>query len=71
MKLLVALLTLVTVSITFAPIAEALVENESVIVAELAAPRGNPADTGGYYHTDADKTAAVMRSSATLNRIMG
>ena len=55
----------------FAPIAEALVENESVIVAELAAPRGNPADTGGYYHTDANKTAAVMRSSATLNRIMG
>jgi isocitrate dehydrogenase len=55
----------------FAPIAKALADNESTIVAELAAPRGSAADTGGYYHTDAAKTDAVMRSSATLNGILG
>jgi isocitrate dehydrogenase len=33
--------------------------------------RGKPADIGGYYHTDDEKTAAVMRPSATLNAIIG
>jgi isocitrate dehydrogenase len=28
-------------------------------------------DTGGYYHTDAGRTAAVMRPSAILNQIIG
>lgn len=55
----------------FGPIAEALTKNEETIVAELAALRGKPADLGGYYHTDPDKTEAVMRSSATLARIIG
>ncbi|MHA7852431.1 NADP-dependent isocitrate dehydrogenase [Roseovarius sp.] len=55
----------------FAPIASALAENESAILAELLAVQGAPADLGGYYHTDADKTAAVMRPSATLNGIIG
>ena len=54
----------------FAPIAQALSENESAIVGELAAPRGSSADTGGYYHTDVSKTETVMRSSATLNGIL-
>lgn len=54
----------------FSPIAEALTKNEETIVAELAAPRGKPADLGGYYHTDSDKTEAVMRSSPTLARII-
>lgn len=54
----------------FAPIAEALVANESAIQAEIAAPQGSPADIGGYYHSDAPKTAAVMRPSATLNAIL-
>ena len=31
----------------------------------------DPADTGGYYHTDAAKTAAVMRPSAIFNQIIG
>ncbi|MDA8586006.1 NADP-dependent isocitrate dehydrogenase [Rhodobacteraceae bacterium] len=54
----------------FAPIAKALAENEATIVAEMAAARGGAADVGGYYHTDAAKTAGVMRSSETLNQII-
>jgi isocitrate dehydrogenase len=55
----------------FAPIATELAEKESAILSELAAAQGQPADLGGYYHTDAAKTAAVMRPSATLNAIIG
>ncbi|WP_370282557.1 NADP-dependent isocitrate dehydrogenase [Pseudooceanicola sp.] len=55
----------------FAPIARALAESEAAITGELAAVQGRPADLGGYYHTDADKTAAVMRPSETLNAIIG
>jgi isocitrate dehydrogenase len=55
----------------FAPVAQALAENEAAIQAEIAAAQGNPADTGGYYHADAGKTEAVMRPSATLNQIIG
>ena len=55
----------------FAPLAKALAENEEAIVADFAAAQGRPADTGGYYHTDEAKTAAVMRPSATLNDIIG
>ncbi len=55
----------------FAPIAEALASNEQKILSELAAVQGAPADLGGYYHTDAAKTAAVMRPSKTLNDIIG
>jgi isocitrate dehydrogenase len=54
----------------FAPIAKALTEGEEAILAELAAVQGTAADLGGYYRTDADKTAAVMRPSATLNAII-
>ncbi|WP_371224190.1 NADP-dependent isocitrate dehydrogenase [Roseovarius sp. 2305UL8-3] len=55
----------------FAPVAQALADNEAAIVAELAAAQGNAADTGGYYTADADKLAAVMRPSTTLNAIIG
>ena len=55
----------------FAPIAAALAENEAAIVNELANAQGAAADTGGYYTADADKLAAVMRPSATLNGIIG
>jgi isocitrate dehydrogenase len=55
----------------FAPVAKALAENEGKILAELAAVQGKPADTGGYYHPDAKKLAAVMRPSATFNAIIG
>ena len=43
-----------------APIAAALKDSEETILAELSAGEGQPADTGGYYHTDDEKTAAVM-----------
>ncbi len=55
----------------FKPMAEALAANETTILAEMAAVQGRPADLGGYYHTDAVKTAAVMRPSPTFNRIIG
>ena len=54
----------------FAPIAKALTIGEDAILAELAAVQGTAADLGGYYRTDADKTVAVMRPSATLNAII-
>ena len=53
----------------FAPIAEALAENEAQILAELHAGRGAPMDLGGYYHADPAKVEAVMRPSATMNAI--
>jgi isocitrate dehydrogenase len=56
---------------TFAPIAEALAAGEAQILADMAAAQGAPADIGGYYHSDAAKTAAVMRPSETLNQIIG
>jgi isocitrate dehydrogenase len=52
---------------TFAPLASQLTQNESAIVAELAAVQGVPVDIGGYYKPDADKLAVVMRPSQTLN----
>ncbi|MAN97986.1 MAG: isocitrate dehydrogenase (NADP(+)), partial [Roseovarius sp.] len=55
----------------FAPVAQALAENEAKIVGELAAAQGKPADIGGYHHADPAKLAAVMRPSATLNAIIG
>jgi isocitrate dehydrogenase len=54
----------------FAPVASALATGEAAIVAELAAVQGAPADLGGYYHADAEKTSGVMRASATLNAII-
>ena len=48
----------------FAGVAQALTEGESTITAELLAVQGSPADIGGYYRPDADKTSAVMRPSA-------
>ena len=55
----------------FAPVAAALADNEAAILSELKAAKGAAADLGGYYHTDAAKTAAVMRPSSTLNAIIG
>jgi isocitrate dehydrogenase len=52
------------------PIAKALSENESQIVAELAAVQGQPADVGGYYLPDDTKAASALRPSATFNQIL-
>ncbi len=54
----------------FAPLAQALTENEQKIVAEFAAVQGHPVDIGGYYMADADKVKAVMRPSVTLNGLL-
>jgi len=55
---------------TFAPIAKALADNETKIVAELSAAQGAAVDIGGYYHPDDAKAFAAMRPSATLNAII-
>ena len=54
----------------FAPLAKALSDNESTIIAELAAVQGKPADIGGYYLADLAKVTAVMRPSETLNQAL-
>ncbi|TVY06010.1 NADP-dependent isocitrate dehydrogenase [Mycolicibacterium porcinum] len=51
----------------FAPLAKSLAEHEQAIVSELNAAQGKPADIGGYYYPDPEKTASVMRPSKTLN----
>ena len=48
-------------------LAELLADKEEQIVNQLIAVQGSPADIGGYYRPDAEKAAAVMRPSATLN----
>ncbi|WIB67339.1 NADP-dependent isocitrate dehydrogenase [Curtobacterium sp. MCBD17_035] len=50
----------------FTALAATLRDQESVIVAELAAVQGRPSDLGGYYRPDPDAAAAVMRPSATF-----
>lgn len=54
----------------FKPLAESLRANEDKIAAELIAVQGSPADIGGYYYPDAEKTSAVMRPSTTLNEAL-
>ncbi|GAA3667598.1 NADP-dependent isocitrate dehydrogenase [Nocardioides ginsengisoli] len=54
----------------FKSLAETLRANEETIAAELIAVQGSPADIGGYYRPDAEKTSAVMRPSATLNEAL-
>jgi len=51
----------------FAELADALTENEDVIVHELAEAQGTPVDIGGYYAPDSDMITAVMRPSKTFN----
>src|SRR6476660_1703715 len=55
---------------SFAEVAEALASNEEAIVSELLEVQGSPVDLGGYYRPDAAKAAAVMRPSATLNKVV-
>jgi isocitrate dehydrogenase len=51
----------------FRPLAQRLARDEQAIVDELLAVQGRPADIGGYYYVDREKTDAVMRPSATFN----
>ena len=54
----------------FGPIAKDLRDNADVIDKELLDAQGSAADLGGYYWPDEEKTAAVMRPSATFNKII-
>ncbi|MBU0909930.1 MAG: NADP-dependent isocitrate dehydrogenase, partial [Proteobacteria bacterium] len=54
----------------FTKVAKELGDNETKIVAEMNSAQGSPADIGGYYRPDAEKTNAAMRPSATFNSII-
>jgi isocitrate dehydrogenase len=54
----------------FAPVAKALAENETKIVAELIDVQGEPMDVGGYYLPNDELASKAMRPSATLNAII-
>jgi len=54
----------------FADVAAKLAEKESVIVEELLAAQGAPADIGGYYWPDVEKSTQVMRPSEMFNTII-
>jgi isocitrate dehydrogenase len=54
----------------FAPVAQALEENEDAIIGELNAAQGSAQDVGGYYQPDPGLADAAMRPSGTLNAII-
>ncbi|UXZ04432.1 NADP-dependent isocitrate dehydrogenase [Moraxella nasicaprae] len=54
----------------FAPVAQALSDNETTIVEELNQAQGVATDIGGYYAPDFDKASQAMRPSATLNQVL-
>ncbi|MFC7406478.1 NADP-dependent isocitrate dehydrogenase [Georgenia alba] len=54
----------------FGPVAQALVDGEETINAELLGVQGSPVDIGGYYRPDGEKASAVMRPSATLDEAL-
>jgi isocitrate dehydrogenase len=54
----------------FAPVAQALKDNEAKIIEELLAIEGKPQDIGGYYHPNDELAQKAMRPSATLNTII-
>merc|ERR1719357_2493159 len=54
----------------WAPLAQALADNEEKIVNELIECQGPPCDVGGYYKVDPVKADAAMRPSAVFNELM-
>nr|VDG62441.1 Isocitrate dehydrogenase [NADP] [Streptococcus thermophilus] len=54
----------------FETIAKDLADNEEQILQELLDVQGEPADLGGYYWPDNEKTTKVMRPSETFNKIV-
>ena len=54
----------------FAPVANAMLENETKINEELIGAQGTAQNIDGYYRPDEAKTYAAMRPSATLNAIV-
>ncbi len=59
-----------TLAARFTPVADALVEAESLIVEELNSAQGPATDVGGYYMPDESKASSVMRPSSTFNAIL-
>ncbi|WP_461189444.1 NADP-dependent isocitrate dehydrogenase [Arthrobacter sp. Z4-13] len=55
---------------SFGSVAGELSSKEETIVNELAEVQGSPVDVGGYYNPDDAKASAVMRPSATLNKVL-
>lgn len=55
---------------TFAPVAQALVNQEAKIVAELNDAQGPAQDIAGYYAPDQALASKAMRPSETLNTIL-
>jgi isocitrate dehydrogenase len=51
----------------FAPLAQALTDQEQVIVDELIGAQGSPVEIGGYYDPDPKLVETVMRPSRTFN----
>ena len=54
----------------FAPVANAMLENETKINEELIGAQGTAQNIDGYYRPNEAKTYAAMRPSATLNAIV-
>lgn len=54
----------------FTAIAAEMKTNEAKIVAELNNAQGHAMDMGGYYYPSVEKTAKLMRPSATFNAIL-
>ncbi len=54
----------------FAPVAQALMDNEAKITEELMHAQGAPQDYNGYYKPDDGLAAKCMKPSSTLNNII-
>ena len=54
----------------FSKMYKELKANEDKIANELISVQGKPADIGGYYLPDDKKATAIMRPSATFNKII-
>ena len=54
----------------FTPVAKEVRANAEQIDSELLSAQGSPADLGGYYWPEETKVTAVMRPSATFNKII-
>ncbi|MDO5093506.1 MAG: NADP-dependent isocitrate dehydrogenase [Propionibacteriaceae bacterium] len=54
----------------FAPVAQALADDETTIIAELLSVQGTPADIDGYYRPGEAAVTHVMRPSPTLNAVI-
>jgi isocitrate dehydrogenase len=54
----------------FAEVAKQLTENESKILAEIAAAEGKATDIGGYFMPNDQLAEKAMRPSATMNAII-